>query len=936
MFEFTCPKCQFKNRTDDGPDGQVVRCEDCDQPVRMVPPNGNDAKAAKKRGGGLNSPLLPGLGVAAGLGLAAVMLGVWYLAGGGASAEGRPVPPQQIDEWAKVARDAPEAKPDDPDRPKGTSSSEPEQPVEFTRQQIIKRLEKSACWIQVEKRQGGKVLIAHGSGTLVDKDERLVLTNHHVANRDTTRIWVLFALEHNGKLVTDSKVYQNEIDRGNGIEAKWIGDESRCDLALLQLTRLPDKVPLPLQVASRPPEAGEEIHTLGGSPQGNQGQWIYTRGVVRRVVKEKWDGRLDAEFIASDAAINPGDSGAGVVNNRCRLVGVNMGVIRGSTLNTRHISVNEVNVFLKRCYKEAFNKEWSPPTDEPVDVVSAKELNRLLDDLESGDHEARKQAASKLGDQGPGARKAIPALLKLACDAGQPADLHEAAVDALNLIGAPNREDTQGVLDALADKAHADVRAYAAGALGPVAAKVTDAATALIQALKDKDAAVRKNAAASLKDVRDANKKKAIPAVRVLLSDRDKNVRTAALGSLFALKALEKSQIDFAKEREIFTDATASVESRRYSCWLLELSDEDPTPLMCRALKADTEHSLAFEILGSIEFQIKRRDIPSSKELAEALSGVLGSPFPNIRAKASGVLVKLHLDPVLFPVYLKALGNREKAVWEGPLDMLLQYKFSALIDQRKKSFPPLHLTKEALESIKPALEAQNWPIRLIAAFALGTMREGGAVLAPQLRDALKKERDANTKCEMLLTFSEMGPKALKELGGQAEALQNELLEIALDPRADTRNEQLCAALALVHLDPLSAQAKKAYPVLAAKGVRLWNVEKPDPAQKELHERSKRALVAGGADGANALAAVCNPHFMGASLDSKAVMLDKAVARATTFNLLEQIAGRIGPKANTPAVQRFMRTYKVLILRGGELPSVKSAFTSAEAALKRKP
>src|SRR5262249_29977861 len=74
------------------------------------------------------------------------------------------------------------AKPKDEDKgskPEAVASTNAPATSSFDTEQIHRQLVKSAVWIVIQQPPHG---ISFGSGTLVDKKNRLILTNHHVIN----------------------------------------------------------------------------------------------------------------------------------------------------------------------------------------------------------------------------------------------------------------------------------------------------------------------------------------------------------------------------------------------------------------------------------------------------------------------------------------------------------------------------------------------------------------------------------------------------------------------------------------------------------------------------------------------------------------------------------------------------------------------------------
>src|SRR5262249_41621732 len=90
---------------------------------------------------------------------------------------------------------------------------------------VYKKALKSTVWIvQPVSRDGGKVLLRTGSGSVIDVKQKLVLTNYHVVedNPDVTVCFPIF--DKQGKLVPEKDKYKaalNEI----GIKGRVIAKE---------------------------------------------------------------------------------------------------------------------------------------------------------------------------------------------------------------------------------------------------------------------------------------------------------------------------------------------------------------------------------------------------------------------------------------------------------------------------------------------------------------------------------------------------------------------------------------------------------------------------------------------------------------------------------------------------------------------------------------
>jgi Trypsin-like peptidase domain/TPM domain len=211
---------------------------------------------------------------------------------------------------------------------------------------VYQKVLKSVVWIH-SARGPGK--LATGSGSLLDRKNRLVLTNYHVVE-ENDRATVMFPIFRGGKVVAEREFYLDRIRR-DGIRGKVIVRTQRHDLALIQLEDLPPGVEaLPLSTVGVTP--GQSVHSIG-NPGGSGALWVYTPGRVRQVYTKKWksdlDGRtvtFEAEVIETDSPTNPGDSGGPLVNSKGELVGVTQGGAVNARLLSTFIAVTEVKALL--------------------------------------------------------------------------------------------------------------------------------------------------------------------------------------------------------------------------------------------------------------------------------------------------------------------------------------------------------------------------------------------------------------------------------------------------------------------------------------------------------------------------------------------------------------------------------------------------------------
>ncbi|MEH6626930.1 MAG: trypsin-like peptidase domain-containing protein [Motiliproteus sp.] len=148
-----------------------------------------------------------------------------------------------------------------------------------------------------------------GSGVIVNAEQGLILSNHHViAGADKIRI-----------ALTD----------GRSFDALLIGSDPGADLALLKIEA--DKLIGLTLVDSDQLRVGDFVVAIG-NPFG-LGQTV-TSGIVSALQRTGLGIENYENFIQTDAAINPGNSGGALINLRGDLVGINTAIIapKGSSV----------------------------------------------------------------------------------------------------------------------------------------------------------------------------------------------------------------------------------------------------------------------------------------------------------------------------------------------------------------------------------------------------------------------------------------------------------------------------------------------------------------------------------------------------------------------------------------------------------------------------
>jgi serine protease DegQ len=146
-----------------------------------------------------------------------------------------------------------------------------------------------------------------GSGVIIDGEEGLVVTNHHVVQGADSIVVTL----------NDRREYN----------AMLVGSDAGTDVALLrvanddaQLTELPIG-------NSGDVEVGDYVVAIG-NPFG-LGQTA-TAGIVSAIGRQGVNIESYEDFIQTDASINPGNSGGALIDTNGQLLGVNTAILSGT------------------------------------------------------------------------------------------------------------------------------------------------------------------------------------------------------------------------------------------------------------------------------------------------------------------------------------------------------------------------------------------------------------------------------------------------------------------------------------------------------------------------------------------------------------------------------------------------------------------------------
>lgn len=232
---------------------------------------------------------------------------------------------------------------------------------------VYQKVVRSTVWIH-SNRGSGKY--ASGSGSLVDKGRRLVLTNYHVVG-NVKNATVYFPAFDGKKPIPERKYYTERSKLG--IPGEVVEIDKEADLALIRVDRVPEDVP-ELPLAKESPDPGQSVHSIG-NPGKSGALWVYTPGKVRQVYTKKWKAKLDerhtvtfeAKVIETDSPTNPGDSGGPLVNDKGELVGVT----QGGAIDAQAISIfvdrSEVKRLLNRRSVQSLRADATATSSQPKD-----------------------------------------------------------------------------------------------------------------------------------------------------------------------------------------------------------------------------------------------------------------------------------------------------------------------------------------------------------------------------------------------------------------------------------------------------------------------------------------------------------------------------------------------------------------------------------------
>src|SRR5260370_29945276 len=135
-------------------------------------------------------------------------------------------------------------------------------------------------------------LTAQGTGVLLDRRERLMVTAWHLVGGQKN-LHVLFPLYEDQHLLTAPLAYQERYKHGRTIRAKVVAADPARDLAVLQLDSVPDGV-REVSFAVEAPPCDDGVYFVG-NPQVKSILWGRRAGKVRGVGTKAWTLRTGQE-----------------------------------------------------------------------------------------------------------------------------------------------------------------------------------------------------------------------------------------------------------------------------------------------------------------------------------------------------------------------------------------------------------------------------------------------------------------------------------------------------------------------------------------------------------------------------------------------------------------------------------------------------------------
>jgi S1-C subfamily serine protease len=451
-IHFHCPVCRAVFQVSDNDAGKKTDCTKCGQRLQVPEPTGKPALtarvhvSARNAGQSENGPTTPVPApqipvethnrTARSLILTLIVLGsaaltVVLITLPKHSGRNRITERIEIEDpkalASTVQKKPPEVQKEPPDVERNRPSDETQKRPgrqELRGEEIYRKLVRSTVLIV-----RADVTVGIGTGFLVDRKNRLIVTNSHVVNDNTVVHLVFPKFDSNQEVIADAKSYGLH-DRTISNPATVLYSEPEKDLALIQAGSL-SEICEEVTLAERPAVTGSDLYSIGNSGFNHNLLWRFTKGSSRGRTERRIrvDGQqIDCMILESDSPTNPGDSGGPVVDDSGRVVGVTAHIMLNQRQVSGSIDLTELVEFLARAdrrpvQKTRFPAEPHQPRESLPDMPKAGfrepaplSVEKLIEMLTTGSSAERKTALVQLGILGKKAARAAEFICNATCD----------------------------------------------------------------------------------------------------------------------------------------------------------------------------------------------------------------------------------------------------------------------------------------------------------------------------------------------------------------------------------------------------------------------------------------------------------------------------------------------------------------------------------------
>jgi len=702
---------------------------------------------------------------------------------------------------------------------KSDASDDPLNPKNFSGDRgpmITKRLLKSTAIIFVWTQAGGTSPMYTGSGYLIDRKNRLVLTNNHVAEQ-ATKLVVLFPEYEKGVLIPTREYYERKaVGTPPPPEATVLAKDPKRDLALLKLS--PEQSIdglLALRPAEKEPPQTASVFSLG-NPGASGGAFSSTTGNVKQVFKFKWTAGTppntsdhEALIVETQNPTNPGDSGGPLVNEDAEFVGITQGGNAEANLLSIFIAVSEIKSFLnENLPKQTPPITWEIEKEGSLEPAggggfTAGSLVGLRRVLKEKDPHRRAEAARAISTITPiaDARPAIPDLLTAIKDEDDV--VSSRARDSLEKIGAANKFDLDRIISKYLTDSNPVVKHHAIMAISLMGPDGAPACDKLIELCNDTDAKVRGDAIMALGKVGAGERQKVFTFLFGQLKDaRDARVRATYSTALEGLGAPTPAEINALKDNLAHSSSEMRVYCAR-ALGKLGPSAKDAVSALASSLKHEdlVTAVAAAEALGKIG--------TDAKDAKSALFDALQSNQSSLSKAAADALVLIKdVGKADLPILKTALTTGPTHVKASALSVIASMGQDG---------------KDAVSEIGNALKDSDKSVRVQAMKALENFGASSPGVLTKIIDAVK-DPDAEIRTSAIRSLGKVGSPAGKE----AVKVLDDIL--AKDAMSKDKNldinvvKEAVIAVGLIHLESKTVPDLKYNAQVACHVVELLSAE----------------------------------------------------------------------------------------------------------------